>query len=142
MDNANPSGTPPAGSSQPSTGAAAAPAASSGGLAPNIAAVLAYVFWFVAIIWLVIEPYKNDKYVRFHSFQSLFLCAAGVVLGIACSILSIILAVIHLGFLSLIFYLVYLAFFVLWLYLVFQAYSNKMYKLPIIGELAAKQAGV
>jgi len=33
-----------------------------------------------------------------------------------------------------------LFFFVLWLYLMFTAYNGKMVKLPLVGELAEKQA--
>jgi uncharacterized membrane protein len=36
--------------------------------------------------------------------------------------------------------LVYLAFFVLWIVLMFKAYNNQMFKLPIIGDFAEKQA--
>jgi len=140
MADVNPTGaTPPAGSPPPNnTGAAAA---TSGGLAPNIAGALAYIL-IIGIIWLLIEPYKNDKFVRFHAFQSIFYCVAYIALAIVCSILSVILAMVHLGFLSLIFTLVYLAFLVLWFVLVFQAYSGKTFKLPIIGDFAAKQAGL
>jgi len=33
-----------------------------------------------------------------------------------------------------------LGFFLLWLFLMFKAYNNEQFKLPVIGELAAKQA--
>jgi uncharacterized membrane protein len=36
--------------------------------------------------------------------------------------------------------LIGLGFFVLWLYLMFSAYNSKRIKLPIIGDLAEKQA--
>ncbi len=121
--------------------AAAAPAASSGGLTANVAGALAYI-WILAVIWLLIEPYKNDKFVRFHSFQSLFLCAGAIAFAIVWTIFSILLAIMHLGFLTLIGPLIWLAYFVLWIYTVYQAYSNKVFKLPVIGDLAAKQAGI
>ena len=46
-------------------------------LASNVAALLSYVLGFITgIIFLVLEPYKNDKFVRFHAFQSIFFSAA------------------------------------------------------------------
>src|SRR6476620_8683969 len=54
-------------------GAAAAPAAAqSGGLADNIAGLLAYLF-IPAVIFLVMESYNKNKFIRFHAFQGLFL---------------------------------------------------------------------
>src|SRR5271169_2184240 len=45
----------------------------------NGAAALAYLVGFITgIIFLVIEPYKRDSYVRFHAFQSIFLSVAYV----------------------------------------------------------------
>jgi len=45
----------------------------SSGLTSNIAAALAYVLGLVTgIIFLVLEPYKRDRFVRFHAMQSIF----------------------------------------------------------------------
>ena len=49
------------------------PPATGNTLSSNIAALLAYILGFITgIIFLVLEPYKNDKFVRFHAFQSIF----------------------------------------------------------------------
>ena len=64
------------------SGAATAPAQSSAGapsagMTNNVAGCLSYlVGWVTGLIFLVIEPYKNDKFVRFHAFQSIFLSIA------------------------------------------------------------------
>lgn len=133
--------TPPA----PTPSGPGASAASTG-LTSNVAALLAYVLGIITgIIFLVIEPYKDDKFVRFHAFQSIFFCVATIVIQIGLSILTGILIHLSFGFFGLIMFpiegLIGLAFFLLWLFLMFKAYNNERYMLPFIGELAAKQAG-
>ena len=102
---------------------------------------LAYATPIPAIIFLVIDPYKNIKFVRFHSFQSIFFCVAAIAITIALTILSIVLAIVGIGFLiGIVQILVQLGFFVLWIVLVIKAYQGEWYKLPVIGDLAEKQA--
>lgn len=123
--------------------AAAAPAATGGGMTDNVAAALAYI-WIIAIVFLVIEPYNKKRFVRFHCFQSLFFCVAWIILWFAMHIIfGILLSVTGIfGLIAIPIYgLVGLGGFILWLYMLFQAYSNKEFKLPFIGDLAAKQAG-
>jgi uncharacterized membrane protein len=52
-------------------------------------------------------------------------------------VLSIVLTIIHFFFGSLILWLVMV---VLWLYMMYSAFNNQKVKLPIIGDLAEKQA--
>jgi uncharacterized membrane protein len=110
----------------------------------NVAGALAYLAGLVTgIIFLVLEPYKRDPFVRFHAFQSIFFNVALIIFGIVWG--NIIAAMIFsIGFLfgifSLIGTLVYLAFFILWLFLMYKAYNNETFKIPIIGDIAAKQA--
>src|SRR5437660_9697159 len=67
---------------------AAAPAATTG-MADNVAGMLAYVTIIPAIIFLVMEPYNKNRFVRFHAFQCLFFCVALVVIHIGLSILGV-----------------------------------------------------
>jgi uncharacterized membrane protein len=122
-------------------GAAAAPApAAAGGLQDNVAGMLAYITIIPAIVFLVVAPYNENKFIRFHSFQSIFFCVAWTVLWIALSIVGMIP---FLGFLTLFIAPVLgLAGLALWIVLLAKAYGNQTWKLPIIGDLAAKQAGV
>jgi uncharacterized membrane protein len=124
----------------PAAGAAYAPpaaTATSSGMSENVASALCYLFGFITgIIFLVIAPYNQNKTVRFHAFQSIFLFVAVVVVEIAWSMISL---VTHgLGFL--LYPLLMLFFFGLWLYMMWTAYNNKKVKLPLIGDLAEKQA--
>ena len=98
----------------------------------NLAAALSYL-WITAIIFLLIEPYKNNKFVRFHSFQSLFL-------GLASFAISTVLTITVVGILLL--PVVSLAHLILAIWAAVKAYQNQELKLPVIGNIAAKQAGI
>ena len=58
----------------------------------NVAGMLAYITIIPAIIFLVMEPYNKNRFVRFHSFQNLFLHVAWFAIWIAFVILSAVLA--------------------------------------------------
>jgi uncharacterized membrane protein len=122
----------------------AAPAASAGGgLAPNVAGALAYVTLIPAIIFLVLEPYNRDKFIRFHSFQSIFFGVAWIALWIGMHIIWLVLATIPVvgWVLDILLWLVIgLGGFVLWIILVYKAYSGEKFMLPVIGKLADEQA--
>ncbi len=115
-------------------------------MAPNVAGLLAYVLGLITgVIFLVIEPYKNDRFVRFHAFQSIFFNVAVIVVMIGWTILSVLLATLTGGVLGLIMFpltlLIQLGIFIYWIFLMYKAYKNERHMIPFIGELAAKQAG-
>ena len=127
----------------PGTPVLATPApASSGGasgslpISENVAGMLAYFTIIPAILFLLIEPYNRNRFVRFHAFKCLFSCVALIVLHIVLSIFSHILPFLMFG----VWGLLSIAELVLWLLLVFKAYQHEMFKLPIVGDLAEKQA--
>jgi uncharacterized membrane protein len=109
-----------------------------GGLADNVAGMLAYVTIIPAIIFLVIEPYNKSKFVRFHSFQSIFFFLAVAAIHIALSVFGVVPFLIVLTWP--LHALVSLAAFVIWVILLIKANQGQMYKLPYIGDLAEKQA--
>jgi len=123
--------------SQRSGAAVATTPSNVGGLADNVAGMLAYLF-IPAIIFLVTAPYNRSRFVRFHSFQCIFLWVAWIALGVA---LSIVAAIPVLGWLTvLVWPLLGLAGFVLWIVLLLKANQGQMFKVPFIGDLAEKQA--
>jgi uncharacterized membrane protein len=134
-----------------STGAAVQPAPSSGattstGMTNNVAGCLCYlVGWVTGLIFLLIDPYKNDKFVRFHAFQSIFFDVAVVALFMALGILSMFLSILSRGIAGVIMLplwpLLWLAFLGGKIFLMVKAYGNSKTKLPFIGDLAEKQAG-
>ena len=117
------------------------------GLTPNLAGALAYLVGAITgILFLVIEPFKNDRFVRFHAFQSIFLNLAWIAFWIVWAIVVGILTMISHGLLALILgpvgLLIGLAALCLWVYLMYSAYQGKTFQVPIIGPLAASQAGI
>ena len=123
----------------------APPAAS--GLGVNTAGALTYLAGLVTgILFLVIDPYKSDRFVRFHAFQSIFFNVGWIALWIAWMIAGLVLSAITKGlflFIQLPIDLVLMVGgFALWAFLMYSAYQGKMTKLPVIGALAAKQAGI
>ena len=109
------------------------PAQASGeGLSDNVAGALAYVTIIPAIIFLVVAPYNQKPFVKFHAFQCLGLAVTSFVLSFI-NIIPI------LG--QIIFAIGMLALFVLWVLCVLKAWQGNAFKLPVIGELAAQQSG-
>jgi len=95
------------------------------GLDQNIAGLLAYVLGFITgIIFLILE--KDNKFVRFHAMQSTITFLVLLVIGMIPffgPILSFIVSPIA---------------FILWIVLMYKAYQGEMFKLPVIGDYAAK----
>jgi uncharacterized membrane protein len=117
--------------------AASVPVVTAAGLPENTAAALCYLLGLITgIIFLVLEPYSKNKLIRFHAFQSIFLSVAAIIVSF---LLGILLVALPFGFFW-IFWLVRLAFFIVWLYMLLQTYQGKKVVLPVIGDLAAKQA--
>ena len=118
------------------------PAAASSGeplpIAENVAGVVAYITIFPAIVFLLLEPFKRNRFVRFHSLQHLLLWAAGVGIGMAAGLAGAVLQLIP--FMRVLLFplagLISLAWFFLWVLLVVKAYNHEMFKLPILGDLA------
>ena len=110
------------------------PGMQASGLTENTASALCYLFGLVTgIIFLVLAPYNQNRTIRFHAFQSIFLHVAIIILWVVLVIVT------HgLGFF--LFPLFSLAVFLLWLYMLYSAYNNKKVKLPLVGDLAEKQA--
>jgi uncharacterized membrane protein len=125
-----------AGGTAPNT-VAVAPAG--GGLEDNVAGALAYVTIIPAIVFLILEPFNKRRFVRFHAFQCLFFAVAWTALWIILAFIG------HIPFLGwatvLVWPLISLAGFIIWLIMVLKAYQGQMFKLPVIGDMAEKQAG-
>lgn len=71
------------------TGATAA-TTPQGGLSETAAGAIAYVTIIPAIIFLAMEPYNRSSFVRFHSWQSIFLGVAAVALHLILAVIPII----------------------------------------------------
>lgn len=118
--------------------------AGTGGLSENAAAAIAYLTIIPSIIFLLIDPYRRIPLVRFHSIQNLALAVAWIAVWIALMIVHVMLHFIP--FISVLFLLVDMAvavgFFIAWLLALIKASQGQFFKLPFIGDFAAKQANV
>jgi uncharacterized membrane protein len=111
-------------------------------MATNLASALCY-FPLIAIIFLLIDPYKNDRAVRFHAWQSIALAVVLLILRIALGIvLSLFMSVSYAlgGMIAMVLMLFGLAELVLFIYLAVKAYNNQRIVLPVVGPFAEKQA--
>ncbi len=102
------------------------------GMQSNVAAVLSYVV-IIAIVFLFVEPFKNDKFVRFHAFQSIFYWIAVIVILLFIGMLF------PLSVWIVVYWPLRLLSFIGMIFLMYKAYNNEKYKLPFIGDLAEKQ---
>lgn len=120
-------GAPVGGTETPAT----PPTETSIGLQPNIAGLLCYIAgWITGIVFLVIE--QKSTFVKFHALQSIITFA---VLNVAYFILFWI-PIIG-GVLG---WLIVTLGFILWIILLIQAGSGKMWKVPLVGDWAERQA--
>jgi uncharacterized membrane protein len=107
----------------------------------NFLAALAYITIIPAIFFVLVEPFKRNRFIRFHSFQSIFFAVATIVIAIAMRILYSLFALIpRLGYLLawLTSAVLLLGWFILWLVLLVKALQGETFKLPWIGNLAEK----
>lgn len=117
------------GAAAPGSGTAA-----STGLTRNVAGALCYVVGLISgIVFLVLEPYNKDPFIKFHAFQSIAFNVATIVVVTAISLVPFVGWVVG--------PLVSLGALVLWVVLMLKAYQGVTFKLPVLGDFAEKQAG-
>lgn len=111
----------------------------SAALTDSVAGMLAYLTIIPAIVFLIVEPYRSNRSVRFHAWQCILLtaawCAVEIVLGVAV-LLAPSLAL-PLGTIDSLFTLATL---IVWIMLMIKTINNERYRLPFIGDMAQRQA--
>jgi len=127
--------TPP-----PQTGAAQ-------GLGSNAASALCYTPFGIGlicdIVFLIASPYNRDRTIRFNAFQSIFLHIALVVFWIVVHmVVAMFTFATHgFGFFAVVLYpVLWICILALFIVLMYKVYNNQPVKLPVIGDLAEKQA--
>lgn len=118
-------------SAPPGTAPEMAPHKTSSGMEEHVAGMLCYMFGLITgILFLVLE--KENRFVRFHAFQSTFTVIALFIINMVLSaipiigwLISLLLAPVSVG---------------LWIFLMYKAYKGARCKLPLVGNLAEKQA--
>ena len=104
---------------------------SSTGMDANLAAVLSYVFGIVSgLIFFLIE--KRSRLVKFHAMQAILFSGALFIASIVTRIIPVLGAVLGL--------LVGVAGVVVWILLMVKAYQGDFWKLPVLGDVAEKNA--
>jgi uncharacterized membrane protein len=115
---------------------------SSTGLDENIAAGLAVIFgWIGALIFFLIE--KDSRFVKFYALQELALTVGVAVLAVLGFVVSLITASMRMPFLGLgLNSLVGVIYTLLWIIMLFNAFSGKVFELPVLGKWCRQQAGM
>ena len=117
------------------------PESNPSGLSDNAAGGLAYLTIIPAIVFLIIDPFKKSSFVRFHAWQSIFFFVAWAVIDILVGLVQNLVP--STVFLTLtVLQLVGIAIFVVWIFVFVSAFNGKRIKLPIIGAMAEKRAGI
>ena len=128
------------------------------GLDGNVAAALGYPIGIIAIICLIME--KENKFVKFHALQSILLHVSFIVIWIGLVILFVIVGMVFgvaasaagssaaggiAGIFGLLSFLIWIVFIVAYvgglIMAAVKSYQGNMFKLPIIGNMAAKWTG-
>lgn len=93
----------------------------------GIAGLLAYFIpFFGGLFFLVIE--RENRLIRFHAVQSILLWIAFIIIAAIFTLIPVI---------NILVYLIILA---IWVFAMYQALMERMYELPIIGEISKRQA--
>ncbi|HEY4009199.1 MAG TPA: DUF4870 domain-containing protein [Acidobacteriaceae bacterium] len=111
------------------------------GLTSNAAAAIAYITFIPAVLFLVLEPYNRDRFVRFHAWQCIALTIVAVGIGIIFAVLNVMSLHILWWLFMLIRLAIRLILFVFWLIALIKASQGQWYKIPIVGDLAQSFAG-
>ena len=123
----------PLGAAPVGGGVAVPPIAASTGISENAAAAISYITIIPAIIFLLVEPYNKNSFVRFHAWQCIFLFIAAFAMQVVLTVIPVIGCVIlpfaDLGVLILV------------IFVLLKALKGERYQLPVIGKYAAQQAG-
>ncbi len=93
------------------------------------------------VLFLYLEPYNQDEFVRFHARQSIGFSVAWYALNIVLGVFVAILPRALGGLLGAVQQLANLAIAIFWLFLVYKAYTGERYRIPeladIIDQIAA-----
>ena len=100
-------------------------------------AALTYLLRFVTgVIFLYLEPYDKDDFVRFHARQSIVYSVFIFVVNIVISVFVAVLPGPLGGIIRFIQSLINLGFAILWVYLMYQAYKGEKYRIPELADWA------
>jgi len=108
----------------------------------NIIAALTYLLGFVTgLIFLYLEPYNQDEFIRFHARQSIGFSVAWFAIGV---VFGVFIAVLPHGLgalLNFLLTLIDIALAVFWVFLMYKAYNGERYRIPELADIVDSIAG-
>jgi uncharacterized membrane protein len=114
-------------------------------LRDNFLGAFAYASFVPALVFLLVDPYRKNPFVRFHSIQCLLF-------WLVCVVLTVVVRVVFLGLLFipivgpllavLVAVVVALAAVFTWIVLLVKAFQGERFALPLIGNLSDQYSGV
>jgi len=108
----------------------------------HIIAALTYLLGFVTgLIFLYLEPYNQDEFVRFHARQSIGFSVAWFAIAV---VFGVFIAVLPRGLgalLNFLLTLIDIALAVFWVFLMYQAYNGERYRIPELADIVDSIAG-
>ena len=110
------------------------------GISPRAASILCYIptlGWIAAVIVLATHRFRNDRIVRFHAFQGLYLFATWLFIQWALKpAFSGMAPGLHFGLVKMLEGVII----GVWIFMMIKAAHEQAYALPLIGDLAQKSA--
>jgi uncharacterized membrane protein len=107
-----------------------------------VIAALAYLVFFVSgVIFLYLEPYNQDEFIRFHARQSIGFSVAWFAIEV---VFGVFIAVLPHGIGALfnfVLTLINIALAVFWVVLMYKAYNGERYRIPELADIVDSIAG-
>jgi uncharacterized membrane protein len=107
-------------------------------LQEKTAAAFAYITLFPAVLFLVLRPYRESAFVRFHALQSIAVAVSSLALAalflLLANVSAINLLLIPASF------IVAIGIFLAVVVCIIKAYQHQAYKLPLLGDWAERLA--
>lgn len=100
-----------------------------------IAAATYLGFFVTGLIFLYLEPYNQDEFIRFHARQSIGFTAAWIAVYIVFSVFIAVMPQALGALLTVIEGFIDLAFAVFWLFLMYKAYTGERYRIPQLADI-------
>ncbi|MGD0479194.1 MAG: hypothetical protein ABSA42_03415 [Terracidiphilus sp.] len=109
-------------------------------LSDHVAGAIAYLTFIPAILFLVMEPYRRNSYVRYHSWQSILFFLAAFAVNVVLAFLLVFALLFSPTLHVFVWRAIVLFWIAVWIACVVNAAMGKRFKLPLIGEFAEQQA--
>lgn len=107
-------------------------------LSDNAAGAIAYFTFLPAFVFLLVTPYKESSYVRFHAWQSVLLDITAFIIEIIFGAIALVTLFLASATVAYVLKVISVAWLVLWLTCVIQAMNGKRFKIPLLGSIAEK----